>query len=133
MTIDLSGQYVTKDGTWGMKCTLTEVNFNASHNFNLMSLTRLLTRGWKVMRGNDAGIYIKKEGNRINFDIVIRTQRGAVFACRFIHEEAELSAGSIEKGPRVKKMNIKKAHELMGHMHKDQVRKVMKQLGVTLT
>ena len=44
-TIDLPGQYVTKDGTLGLKATLTDVNFNETHNFNLMSLTRLLMRG----------------------------------------------------------------------------------------
>ena len=54
-----------------MKATLPEVNFNTSQNFNLMSLTRLLTRGWKIERGNDTGIYVKKDGNKINFDIVI--------------------------------------------------------------
>ena len=133
MTIDLLGQYVTKDGTWGMKATLTEVNFNASHNFNLMSLTRLLTRGWRITRGDDTGIYVEKGANKIDFDIVIRTPRGAIFACRFIREEAELTAGSVEKESREKKVNIKKAHELMGHMHEDQVRKVMKQLQVTIT
>jgi len=31
------------------------------------------------------------------------------------------------------RMEKKKAHDLMGHMHEDQVQKVMKQLGVTLT
>ena len=57
-TIDLSGQYVTKDGTLGMKATLTEVNFNETHNFNLMSLTRLLMRGWRIETGDETGIYI---------------------------------------------------------------------------
>ena len=133
MTIDLAGRYVTKDGTYGMKATLTEVNFNANHNFNLMSLTRLLTRGWRITKGDDTGIYVEKDGNKIDFDIVIRTQRGAVFACRFIRDEAELSAGSVEKGPRLKKMNVQKAHDLMGHMHEDQVQKAMNNLEVTLT
>ena len=136
LTVNLPGQYVTKNGTWGMKATLTEVNFNASHNFNLISLTRLLTRGWKIERGDDTGIYVEKDWNKIGFDIVIRTARGSVFACRFICEDAELSAGSVEKEKKEKKgitINIVKANALMGHMHNDQVQKVMKQLGITLT
>ena len=122
-----------------MKVTLTEVNFNASQNFNLMSLTRLLIRGWKIKRGDDTGIYVEKDGNKINFGIVIRTTRGAVFPCRFICEDAEVSAGSVEKEKKEKKerkkerkkekkvitMNIAKAHTLIGHMHEDQVQKVM--------
>ena len=55
-TIDLPGQYVTKDGTLGLKATLTDVNFNETHNFNLMSLTRLLMRGWSIETGDETGI-----------------------------------------------------------------------------
>ena len=84
-TIDLPGQYVTKDDTLGMKATLTEVNFNETHNFNLMSLTRLLMRGWNIEKGDKTGIYISDgDGNKVAFDIVTPATRGAVFACRFI-------------------------------------------------
>ena len=122
-----------------MKATLTEVNFNASHNFNLMSLTQLLTRGWKIERGDDTGVYVEKDGNKIDFDIVIRTVKGAVFACRFICEDAEVSTGSIEKEKKDKKdkkvttMNIAKVHTLLSHMYEDQVQTVRKQLKITLT
>ena len=68
-----------------MKATLTEVNFNETHNFNLMSLTRLLMRGWHIETGDETGIYILDgDGNKIAFDIVIPTTVGAIFACRFI-------------------------------------------------
>ena len=39
LTIDLPGQFMAKDGSSGMEASLTDVNFNASHNFNLISLT----------------------------------------------------------------------------------------------
>ena len=75
-TIDLPGQYVTKDETLGMKATLTEVNFNETHNFNLMSLTRPLMRGWHIETGDKTGIYISDgDGDKIAFDIVIPTAR----------------------------------------------------------
>ena len=49
-----------------MKATLTEVNFNESHNFNMMSLTRILTRGWYIETGGKSGIYISDgDGNKI--------------------------------------------------------------------
>ena len=41
-TIDLAGQFVAKDGSLGLKATLTEVSVNKKYNFNLISLTRLL-------------------------------------------------------------------------------------------
>ena len=59
--MDLPGQYVTKDGTLGMKATLTEVNFNETQNFNLMSQTRLLMRRWSIETGDETGIYYRTE------------------------------------------------------------------------
>ena len=80
-TIILPGQYVTKDGTLGLKATLTDINFNETHNSNLMSLTRLLMRGWSIETGDETGLYISDgDGNKVAFDIVIPTTRGAVFA-----------------------------------------------------
>ena len=57
---------MTKDGTLGTKATLTEVNFNKTHNFNLISLTRLLMRGWHIKTGDKTGIYISDgDGNKV--------------------------------------------------------------------
>ena len=49
-TIDLPGQFLVRDGSFGMEGVLTEVNYNNSHNFNLMSFTRLLCKGWRYER-----------------------------------------------------------------------------------
>ena len=73
---------MTKDGSSGLKASLTEVNYNDRHNFNLISLTRLLSRGWEIIKGNHTGITIRNGGGDvIDFDIVIPTARGVVFAC----------------------------------------------------
>ena len=82
LTIDLPGQFMAIDGSSGLQASLTEVNFNARHNFNLISLTRLLTKGWVIAKGDHTGITIRNGGgDLIDFDIVIPTARGAVFAC----------------------------------------------------
>ena len=60
-TIDLSGTFVKKDGSRGLKATLTEVSYCADHNFNLLSLTRLLCQGWKIVNGDATGITIVHE------------------------------------------------------------------------
>ena len=84
-TMDLPGQFLGKDGSLGTKPTLTEVNYNDKYNFNLLSLTRLLMNGWSITRGDNTRITIESESVKvINFDIVILTVHGAIFACRFI-------------------------------------------------
>jgi hypothetical protein len=84
-TIDVSGQFVTRDGTLGLKATLTDVNYNEKLNFNLISLTRLLCSGWSITSGNAAGItLINGSGGVINFDIMVPMSCGAIFACGFV-------------------------------------------------
>ena len=43
--IDLPGQFLARDGSFGMEGVLTDVSYNDSHNFNLVSLTILLRKG----------------------------------------------------------------------------------------
>lgn len=127
-TIDLAGQFVAKDGSLGLKATLTEVSVNKKYNFNLISLTRLLRNGWHITQGDDTGIVIEnKDGNRIAFDIVVLTARGAIFACRFVRD-VELSAVGTEAG-----ISITKAHRLLGHVHEERTRQIAKHLGWRLT
>lgn len=129
--IDLKGQFITDDGEPGIVATLTEVSVNQKYNFNLFSLTRLLTRGWHIARGDASSIVIEdKDGNRIVFDIVIRTARGAIYATRFIRETSEVSAVGTEAGTV---MNINKAHALLGHSNEDTVRQTAKHLGWEIT
>lgn len=129
--IDLKGQFMTDDGELGITATLTEVSVNRKYNFNLFSLTRLLARGWHIARGDASSIVIEdKDGNRIVFDIVIRTARGAIYATRFIRETSEVSAVGTEAGTV---MNIYKAHALLGHSKEESVRQTAKHLGWVIT
>ena len=129
-TIDLPGQFMAKDGGSGMKATLTEVNYNKTLNFNLMSLTRLLCNGWSIVKGDATGITVKNgKGGVIEFDIVILTARGAIFACRFIRD-ADINAASTEAGTR---MNVQKAHGLLGHGDEESTRRTAKHLNWVIT
>ena len=129
-TMDLAGQFVDKDGSSGMKGTLTDVNYNDRYNFNLISLTRLLVNGWKVTKGDKSGITVgNKDGSEINFDIVIPTVRGAIFACRFIRD-ADTGAVSTDAGTT---MNIEKAHRLLGHGDEESTRQTAKHLNWVIT
>ena len=42
-----------------MKTRLEDVSYNKELNLNLMSLTRMLVNGWKVIPGNTNGVQIK--------------------------------------------------------------------------
>jgi hypothetical protein len=85
--------------------------------------------GW-TMTGNSKGMSITNQvGNVINFDIVVKTRQGAVFAARFVRD-AEINAASTAEGIS---MNINKAHALLGHCNEDTTRQVARGLGWTIT
>ena len=44
-TIDISGQFVKKNGQEGLRATLTAVNVTPGSNFNVCSVARLLVQG----------------------------------------------------------------------------------------
>jgi hypothetical protein len=61
------------------------VNNTLGNNFNVCSVTRLLIQGWSIAEGNANRIILRNStGEQINFDIVVKTAKGAVFATRFI-------------------------------------------------
>ena len=117
---------MAKYGSLGMKATLTDVNYNESSNFNLISLTRMICRGWNIKKGNATGITIThgSSGSEIDFDIVTKTAKVAIFARRYI-QDAEVSASSTDTGM---KTSITKAHEPLGHVNEDSVREMGKNL-----
>ena len=128
-SIDVSGYFLGKDGKPGLKACLKDASFNAMLNFNLMSLTRMLVNGWRVTKGDETGIQIAKGDHVIDFNIVIPTPKGAVFACRFIRN-TDLAAVSTEGQVR---MNINKAHALLGHGDENTTRQTAKALGWVIT
>ena len=89
----------------------------------------MLVNGWEVKSGNANGIQIVKGSSSILFDIVIPTPRGAVFACRFMRN-SDVAASSTETGVR---MNINKAHGLLGHGDENSTRLMAKELGWVIT
>jgi hypothetical protein len=94
-------------------------------------MSRLLHKqGWKIVHGNDSLIRIdngKKEV--INFDIVMPTEKGAIYACKFACT-VEVATASTEN---LMKVNINMAHCFLGHQNEDSVCKTAKELGWVLT
>ena len=112
--IDLPGVFANKDGDMGLQAVLRDCSFSAKHNFNLLSMSKLLHKqGWKIIHSNKTLICIEnRKGGAIDFDIVIPTEKGAIYACRFVRDADEVSAVSTDTGT---KMSIQRAHCLLGH------------------
>ena len=78
------------------------------------------------MCGDESLIWIKNgKGGVIDFDIVVPTEKGAIYVCKFIRT-SEIAASSTECGI---KTNINIAHCLLGHCNEDSVRKTARELG----
>ena len=99
---------------------LTKMRYNFKANLNLLSLTKLLMNGWEVSGDADA-IVMRKGSAQICFDIVIKTERGAIFATYIKYRNApELQGGMlVQEGS---KMDVEKAYYLLGHCNEDTTR-----------
>ena len=86
--------------------------------------------GWKIAKGDHMGIVIEHpDRGKINFDVVIETPKGAIYACQFIWM-AEVATVNTEAGTT---MNVAKAHGLLGHTGEESTGLTAKQLGWTIT
>ena len=78
--VDLPGIICDKHGNEMQHVTLTKMKYNPKANFNLLSLMKLLMNGWEMRGDADAIVMRKGRSAEIRFDIVIKTERGAIFA-----------------------------------------------------
>ena len=125
--IDIPGVFVNKDGKTGTKAVLKDCSFSAKHNFNLLSMSRLLHKqGWKIVRGDETLIRIeKRKGDVINFDTVVSTEKGAIYASKFV-PTVEVATASTDN---VVRLNINMAHCLFGRRNEDSLQKTARELG----
>jgi hypothetical protein len=117
--IDIPGVFVNKSGEKGLKAVLKDCSFSVKHNFNLLSMSRLLhEQGLKIVCGDESLIRIKNgQGEVIDFDIVVPTEKGAIYACKFVRA-VKVATASTENTMRV---NINIAHCLLSHRNEDSV------------
>ena len=75
-----------KDGDMGIQAAMKACSYNKVHNFNLLSTSRLLHKqGQKITDGDELLISIEnRKGGVISFDIVVSTDKGVVYACKFV-------------------------------------------------
>ena len=124
--INIPGVFVNKSRKTGLQVVLKDCSFIAKHNFNLLSMSRLLHKqAWKIVHVNETLIHIEnRKGDVIDFDIVVPTEKGAIHACNFAHI-MEVGTASTEN---VARLNISKDHCLFGHQNEDSVWKTAREL-----
>jgi hypothetical protein len=129
-TFDLPGQFIKHDGSLGLRAVITDISYSSQNNFNLFSISCMLQLGW-TLGGNRHKLTLTSLDSKrvIHFDIVIKTKLGAVYAAKFARSE-EISAVNTEAGT---KMNINRAHQLLGHKSEANTRKSAKALGIVIT
>ncbi len=105
------------------------MNFIPESHYNLISLTKLMEEGHKVIGNKKDGLSVEKGGQVIKFDIRVKTPKG-VLRCAYIQRpesEGEIAAGmSDDRGDNQPnesmrvlmsaiKMSIEQAHTILEH------------------
>ena len=94
--IDSPGVFMIKSREQESRAILNDCSFDGGLNFNLLSLFKLPHKqGWKIMCGDESIICIHYTVGRVtNFDIVIPTENGAVYSCKFKHRTEIMSVST---------------------------------------
>jgi hypothetical protein len=83
MEVDLPGMYCDKNGDNQFAVKLRDVDVILESHYNLISLTKLMEEGHKVIRTKKDGLSVKKGGRVIKFDIRVETPKGVLW-CAYI-------------------------------------------------
>jgi hypothetical protein len=104
---------------------MNDVKVVPDNKFNLFSITKRLSSGWKL-GGDEKSLWLSKGDDRVVFDLNIRTKEGCIFAMYMHRDGVEVVALQAETH---RKINIEKAHQLLGRMSNDTTRATAKALG----
>ena len=128
---DIRGAWCNKHGVETCRVNLTDVTVLPGGKYNLFSLGTMMKKGWQ-MSGDDQGITISKGGVQLAFDIIIPTPKGILYAM-YLKRGGTGTAEVAGVGTEQVSMSYRKAHEVLGHMSSELVRKTAHVLGWRLT
>jgi Zinc knuckle len=131
---DIPGVFYNKFGEASVSATLTDVSYSRDNAFNLLSIPQLLMKGWTLSGKGDIVTVTSPDGIEINFDIIIPTKRGWVYATYFkrVNELAAVRADGTKTVVPPQKLSINEAHAKFGHCSEALARRTAKALGVQL-
>jgi hypothetical protein len=131
---DIPGIFYNKFGDACVSATLTHVSYSRDNAFNLLSFPQLLMKGWTLSGKGDVGTVTSPDGIEINFDIIIPTKRGRVYATYFkrVNERAAVHADGTKMVVPPQKLTINEVHAKFGHCSEALACRTAKALGVPL-
>ena len=124
---DIRGTLCNQYGQSLKETTLTDVACVPTGGLNLLSISRILKQGWKLV-GDSKALKIKKGRNEVVFDLLVPTPKGMIFTV-YIDRGNELANTATEGS---QELTLSQAHERFGHCGEDSTRKIAKVLGVGL-
>ena len=125
----LPGTICDKHGNELKMAVLNDVMHLPQAKCNLFSLSKMVrNEGWRL-GGDEEVIWIEKDGQQLRFDTVIPTPKGALY-CMYYKKATKMAMTATERGT---KLNIMKAHDLLGHCSEEMTWLVAKLMGWILT
>jgi hypothetical protein len=139
---NISGRVCDKNGNVLNDAKTNDVTHLPEGKYNLFSITKLQNEGW-ILSGDDNAIWLTKGDIEIKFDIIILTPKGVLYAM-YHQRDTEIAAPTAKATnqdvptamvivPTRKRMSVKKAHDMLGHINEKAVRKTALALGWELT
>lgn len=121
----IEGTVTNKKGQDIARVKLKDVILTPASKFNLLSITKMMKEGWTI-KGNKTSFVIELNGVTLNFDIIIRTQKGMLFCINIQRRSGEIGSDMLD-------VSKDKAHKLLGHSAEEATKASAMQLGWNLT
>jgi hypothetical protein len=127
--MDIPVEHCDKSGNAIRQMVITDVSYLKGANFNLCSLTKMMEEGWGMFRDNVDGIVMRPGSDEeVYFDIIIKTQKGAIYAGYFKRSEEEAAAVA----PSQVHVNVHRLHQMLGHSGEWSTRATGNYLGMDI-
>eukprot|EP00957_Ditylum_brightwellii_P022734 1714757-Ditylum_brightwellii.AAC.2 len=131
MIADIDSVICDKNGKQIEHCKIANIKYCRGNAYNLFSIPKRLKNRWHL-HGNSEAIWITKGEQKLVFDTVIPTKEGLIFAVYIKRKvNTEMANAGTDPVPQVK-MNINKAHDLLGHADEDKTHAMAKHLQWTI-
>jgi hypothetical protein len=114
---------------------------NEKFHYNLFSVTKMLLKGYKL-KGDKHLLTLCNKTRSIVFDNIVCRQNGVLYCARFTRKLGKSETAnpimqgeedSLKNAKKILKVNIKRAHDYLGHLSKDVTCKIAAQLGMELS
>jgi hypothetical protein len=130
--MDIPVTYSDKKGTEKFNVILGDVQTNEKFHYNLFIVTKVLLKGYKL-EGDKHSLTLCNKKRLIVFDIIVCTQNGVLYCASFTRKLGKSETAtpviegeedSLKSAKKILKMNIKWAHDCLGHLSKDVTHKI---------